>query len=354
MKQILKKHRSICEIASFTLRCRNRFLHRKQARSFKFPQNLNVELTNRCNLNCLYCGREYLIPSSRTEGDISFSLAEKVIQEFETITCHSQTQIQVTPVGLGEPLLYPRFFEVVSLIRHRMGQARIGVTTNGTCLNDGMIKKIVHSELDSILVSINLWSKDLYRIIHKVDQFDRVLMNTTKLVKARKDRKPMIKIQLLDIAINQESINKFLDYWEPLRKENMRFHIRRFIPRSKDVLQLYSEEDRNRYEEMLGMEDVKLKKKRFPCPQLFDTLSVNREGYVFPCCYGLLLPNDTDLCLGNIEETSIKSLYSPKAKIHDLRKLHLEGKYDEIEGCGNCTQWIHNENIFFSFLGRWI
>ena len=106
--------------------------------------DLNFEPTSKCNLNCLYCGREQLILNGiRDAGDMSYDLLENIVEQYSEIAKeHPGDRIKLSPVGLGEPLLYPRFFDAIKLIREKFGKCHIHINTNGILLNQDNIDKI--------------------------------------------------------------------------------------------------------------------------------------------------------------------------------------------------------------------
>ena len=319
------------------------------------PLDLNFELTPKCNLNCRYCGREYIMLNKlRDSNDMSLDLVKRVVEEFAIIAKKTHSSILVGPVGLGEPLLDSRFFEIVSLIRQYIPKAYIHANTNGLLLNERNIKKVVNSELDSLILSINTWSRDDYLSLHKLDYFNNVRSNIINLLKTPRGHKPKIIVQLLDISLNAQKMDAFKNYWKQFIKPTDSIYIRPFSPLKKHIRKMMPNEELNTYLKYLGAEDYKLTKKRYPCYALFGTCMIDKDGYIFPCCMGLWFSHESDLCLGNIKETSIRDVYRKGSKLYTLRKLHLQGKWDSIDACKECNSWVVMPNIFFKLRNRWI
>ena len=76
------------------------------------------------------------------------------------------------------------------------------------------------------------------------------------------------------------------------------------------------------------------KKKNFKCSFPFKQLVITNEKKILPCCtfWGEELPLST---LKDPED--LKTAWNNK-KMVNLRKTHLEGKYQNIAQCKNCVE----------------
>ena len=108
---------------------------------------LFFELTDCCNLNCIHCGSGCL-GSNRTYLD--YSLIEKVIKDVAQRYDPGSVMICVTG---GEPMLHPDFIRVIELA-HSCGFP-VGITTNGTLIDDCMAQNIRAAGLDTVAISID-------------------------------------------------------------------------------------------------------------------------------------------------------------------------------------------------------
>lgn len=109
--------------------------------------DLFFELTDSCNLNCLHCGSSCL--SSNTQF-LDFDLIEKTLKE--VALAYDTSKIWVNITG-GEPLLYPKLADVISLSR-KLG-FRCGMTSNGTLITEEKAKKLSNAGLETIAISID-------------------------------------------------------------------------------------------------------------------------------------------------------------------------------------------------------
>jgi len=105
------------------------------------PRVIQIEITNKCNLDCAMCPRKnFGLVYEDMKQDVFKRVAEK-------IPCFSE----VILTGWGEPLLYPAIYDAISLFKQK--KCFVKLTTNGAFLNPETSKKLINSGLDSISVS---------------------------------------------------------------------------------------------------------------------------------------------------------------------------------------------------------
>lgn len=297
--------------------------------------NLNIELTTRCQLSCLFCEREILMKQGkRAVGDISWELVEKIVEQYAVIAKRAKYNIRWSAAGLGDPLLYPRFFDVVSLIKEKIPDVHTRVNTNILALNAAMIDGLLSSDLDTLIMSLNFWDSRDYANLCRCDVFEKAKINIENLLKRRKVGKPKIILQLMDIPLNEAKRKDFSAYWKKLGADEILFRF--FIPLAYSVYLDMSEEEADVYCEFFRQEDKKLDQPRHPCSALWDFCCVSKDGNIFPCCYGLRQP-ESDINLGNVNEVRILDAY--EKGIGRLRDLHRQRKWDTIDACRDCTYW---------------
>ncbi|TFW31101.1 radical SAM protein [Massilia horti] len=145
--------------------------------STPLPRFVQIEPVGQCNLRCRMCPVQF-----RPDGQhgpaafMPYDTFRKLLDQFEGL---AELHLQ----GLGEPLLHPRFFDMVQLATAR----GIAVSTNSnlTVLTEEQAVRCVRSGLSSIHVSIDAASAAAYEAIRVRARFDKVLRNLRRLVEAR-------------------------------------------------------------------------------------------------------------------------------------------------------------------------
>ncbi len=125
--------------------------------------SLRISLTTRCNVNCFYCHRDGMVPSSR---EISASDVKNI--------CRVAADLGVKKIRLsgGEPLIRRDIVEIVKGIND-VGFRDISITTNGTLLEEYSYL-LKEAGLDRVNVSFDTLKPETYKFITKKDYLERV------------------------------------------------------------------------------------------------------------------------------------------------------------------------------------
>lgn len=120
-----------------------------------------IALTAKCNMHCKWCFR--FDPSYRDVLDI-----ELPFEKYEAIINNTEGRFRMVHLaGLGEPTMYPRLPEAISLAKKLSDNVRI--TTNASLLNRDYIDKLVESGLTQIEVSITEFDEEREKKTRGVD-----------------------------------------------------------------------------------------------------------------------------------------------------------------------------------------
>jgi MoaA/NifB/PqqE/SkfB family radical SAM enzyme len=107
---------------------------------------VNIVLTTRCNLRCVWCHREEDHYQDYLNREIDFDKVADLLPDFKGFSV-------VHWAGLGESLLYPRIFELTRLARNHVPSVKI--TTNGTTLTRATVDRLIDSGVTYLEVSID-------------------------------------------------------------------------------------------------------------------------------------------------------------------------------------------------------
>lgn len=130
------------------------------------PQELYLEVTNRCNLRCRTCPQFFGM--AERAHDLSW-------ERFIAVTDQTSTLRRVVLHGIGEPLLNPRLGDMIRHLKRR--GVYVLFNSNGLLLRGAKAHDLAESGLDELRVSIDGGSPETYRAVRGVDGFDRVLAN---------------------------------------------------------------------------------------------------------------------------------------------------------------------------------
>ncbi len=143
------------------------------------PRYLQVEPVGQCNLRCQMCPIQF-----RTDGPPHGPLAFMPFQEFVHLIEQFPELEDLHLQGLGEPMMHPRFFDMVA---HAAGRGiHVTTNTNGTLLTDRRAALCVTSGLERIHISLDGARAETFERIRPWAHFDQVAANIQRLVDARR------------------------------------------------------------------------------------------------------------------------------------------------------------------------
>ncbi|MEE8574503.1 MAG: radical SAM protein, partial [Thermodesulfobacteriota bacterium] len=123
------------------------------------PYFVNVNLTTRCNLNCVGCRfhsidqtKKNKIYANKDKYDMPIELFEKICKELKEIGTK-----EIILLGEGEPMLHPEIFDIISMAK-KYGFF-LTIITNGTLLNETACKKLVENPPD--IMKVSFWASTL-------------------------------------------------------------------------------------------------------------------------------------------------------------------------------------------------
>ena len=134
------------------------------------PQSAQIEVTTKCNFNCIYCPRQSL-NKERLNRDMTFEHFKRIIDQIPLRSVKLQ--------GLGEPFLNKNIGQMAQYAKSR----GIHVTTisNGSILPDINTLKF----FDEIRISFDSANKLTFESLRRGAHFDSILNNITELIRIK-------------------------------------------------------------------------------------------------------------------------------------------------------------------------
>ena len=263
------------------------------------PFTLRIDLTTECNFACPFC--LYQSKASAINKDKKYEYPnfsklnhEKLLRIIELFAARGLKSTIIT--GGGEPMIYPRFFEVLDvLFRNRI---EVGLITNGTRLNASSLKQVSEdNSMQWVRISLDAAKAATWKKMHiPVDNssFNRIIGNVRRLVEL-KNRKFLVALNFLITPANYQEILPFYELAKELGVDNVRL-TPTFTTKGKDI---YSgiKKDVDRSLALLINKTKPLVKVNLPRFEFMDTpnrtkfcwfssLSVNLgvDSRLYPCC----------------------------------------------------------------------
>lgn len=145
----------------------------------KLPTYVQIEPVGQCNLRCQMCSIQFRKdgPPYGPPAFMKFETFTRIVDEFVGLeTLHLQ--------GLGEPMMHPRFFEMVEYASKK--GIRVTTNSNLTLLNQKRAEQCVTSGLERLHVSIDGATAQTYDRIRVGSRFEQVVRNLELVLEARR------------------------------------------------------------------------------------------------------------------------------------------------------------------------
>ncbi len=114
-------------------------------RSSPLPEDIQIEITNRCDLACGMCPRDHLAVPVK---DMPLDVFEKIVKRIPQADF-------VTLAGWGEPLMHPEFTELVKVLNRTLPDAMVKFTTNGMRLDQETAERVLERTIEQVSFSID-------------------------------------------------------------------------------------------------------------------------------------------------------------------------------------------------------
>jgi radical SAM protein with 4Fe4S-binding SPASM domain len=171
------------------------------------PSYVQIEPVGQCNLRCKMCPINFRDdrPLHGNQKFMEFNLFTSLIDQFKNLeSLHLQ--------GLGEPMLHPRFFDMVAYAVQKV--VRVTTNTNLTLLNKRRAQQCISSGLDGVFFSIDGAKQETYENIRVNARYDKVLANLELLGKTKALQAsllPHLKMVMVIMRQNLEELPDLID-----------------------------------------------------------------------------------------------------------------------------------------------
>ena len=350
------------------------YLGIKRDKLFTGPKHVILQITNRCNFECLYCWyHSKLLKKKPNLKEIPLEKLKEIINDLAELNVE-----RITISGEGEPFFHSQIKELLTYMKKFNFQ--IDIDTNLS------FSKTLFSFLVGIhQLNINLSSplKSTFLELQSNEQnFKKVMENIFLLSKLKKKIKkfPTLKLVCILTKINFRDLDSIFSFASRFNFDFVEFNLMNPSPfnkhlvispseassiqeKIKDVKEKFKiKSNIDEIEKILekGIFEVKdyffpstrgrryrgiyyttLHEKNFRCYAGWCYSLITTEGLVFPCC------ENESWVLGNIYEKSFKDIWFSK----DYHNFRLQAKYNfdlnkkEWTECNHCPYVEVNKNL---------
>jgi tungsten cofactor oxidoreducase radical SAM maturase len=312
------------------------------------PRELMVEVSSKCNYQCIYCFRNLM---DEPEGLMSRELFYKVLEDSLSAGVE-----KITFSGWGEPLINPYIREFT--MKAKEHGLRILLNTNGYYLIDNV--EWMEKYVDELYVSLDSSESDLYSLIRRGGDLSRLLSALEAINDYRRrnlSRTPEIIIQFTLTKLNVDNIIKTIELAVKLKATKFVVsNILPLTPGQEKSLACYMDENcKNKISEishklarlsmihniLISLPNLELTTER-ECPFASrNALYVRWDGKVAPCIYMAhgwrntfygVTKTINPVILGDLNKESLMDIW--RSKNYAQFKFNLDFMY--YPSCPDC------------------
>ncbi len=164
--------------------------------------SVDMELTNRCNTDCLMCPRGALTRPDGLMSECAFkAVSERLIGEGSLITFS----------GMGDPLSHPNVFEWICDIRKK--GVDVGIVINPASLNKEISQKLVGSDPNSITLSFPSLRKSVFEKLCPKVSYDDAFKRTLELIDLARGNVGLSVTGIIT-GINTGEQEEYVSFWK--------------------------------------------------------------------------------------------------------------------------------------------
>lgn len=278
-----------------------------------FPHRVTLELTNKCNLNCVFCPRKLM---NKNLGFMPQSLAKKLIDEMAV-----NLPVTLVPFFRGESLLHPNWHEIIHYAKQK-GLGPVQLTSNATKLNLETAEKILDLEIDFISFSLDTTDSKLYESTRRGGNYEMVLNNILNFLELREKkntRLPEVQISSVETLHHKAGIDAFVKFWQP----------------KADRVRIYIEHSTTEHPGAIAT-PLPHFLKRLPCHKPFTDIIVLWDGDIALCNHDWTRTDNE--FIGNVTNTDIANIWHSD-RYQQIRTLHHNSTVDAETLCKHCDHW---------------
>jgi MoaA/NifB/PqqE/SkfB family radical SAM enzyme len=279
-----------------------------------------------CNFRCKFCptgNNQLMNKANRPSGLMDFDLYKKIIDD----VAEFEKPVKVLRLYKdGEPLLNPKFAEMINYAKKRGCAQQIDTTTNASLLEPERNLEIIDAGLDRINISINGLSDQAYRdFTGRKIQFNKIVENVRHFYEHRGNC--MVLIKMVGDNLSTADHERFFHIFGNISDRIFIEHVAPCWP-TFEMMDIEPNTTVGIYGQKISKVEV--------CPYIFYSLSINSDGKVSLC----FLDWSRKLIVGDVKTESLKDIWKGKI-LSDYRKMHLLKKRRAHPLCGVCGQLSH-------------
>lgn len=297
----------------------------------RIPTNFSINLgVAPCNHSCLFCPQSVSKPKRATWLDLE--ILRKVLHEIPEEGVHLNIS------SYSETLAAPNLVEAVRLMKEIRPKLPISMATNGSLFREKVVRGVIEAGLDYYQYSFDAPTRESYARLIQRDDFEKIIENLKRIIAIRDEINPkmVVTTHLMEFHETHEQNQDTMEMLRGLLDEHDMVSERRVANWGGGPWDLEKNLKTAGFTPMFEAPE-----KRYPCTSILMHFKLSPHGTYYPCVAAV--PDhieDQELhdvpIIGDAREITWTEAWQ---KMDEMRRAHLEGRWDEYECCKNCNIW---------------
>lgn len=289
------------------------------------PRRIVIETIFGCNAACGMCVINH--PTERAKGIMPM---DKFMDLIDRLAVHRDKVDMFDLFGLGEPLIDPHIVDRIRYVK-AAGFRNLSFSTNAHLLSADKAKELLEAGLETVIFSIDGFSRQTHEAVRVRTNYDRVLENCVGMVRQRDagGYKTRFVVRFVRQPMNAHEWDDYSRFWRGILSFDKRDLLTRYDVHNWSDQIDGTVNDQDWRDPVIDLE---------PCHHIYEKLVILANGAVALCFEDIL---EAQFRFGNVFEADPIEIFN-SARFNKIRKLHNDGKRCNLGICSGCMV-LYNE-----------
>jgi radical SAM protein with 4Fe4S-binding SPASM domain len=322
--------------------------------SLSLPEELYIEVTNRCNSRCETCVHTFREPEP---------LRDMTLGEFRRLVDQVPLLRRAVLHGVGEPLLNHDLPAMIAYLKGRTPGPHVLFNSNAILLRAPLQEALLSAGLDEYRISIDAAHRELYARIRGVDAFDQMVANVASFAQRIRQagHGPHLSLWLTAIRANLAELPELVRLAHRLGVGEV--YVQRMVYHDEGLAQ----QEQSIFRAMQSAEETFLAQAEAlasdlgitfrasgattprgsllssdgderpwaQCRRPSSLMYISANGNVLPCCFAPFTTRDYEgLILGNAFQMPLAAIWNGAAYQRFRHALQSDNPWESCDRCG--------------------
>lgn len=298
---------------------------------FPYPRGFHVSIINKCNLKCVMCPYHSPVYKEAHKSNFFDSYTAMTMDVFKKIADYAALHKTTIQLGqLEEALMHKKVFEFIKYAKD-VGVPHVHLTTNGIMLTKKMAEKLINTNIDSVMFSVDSTDPKTYKEIRGSD-LNLLEKNIKYFTNQIKNKKITTWVSFIMQEQSKGQKDDFIDKWKNTGINNITFY----------ALTDHNVQTGSPYRP--NGDIYENDEERYPCSSPWIQSIVYPNGDVSLCCKTLIETGwNGTVSVGSLNFMNFDEIWE-SSRYKKVRNELLNNEFDQFPVCADCFIWSSSDS----------